>query len=32
MTKEVLADEPDLEPMATVLAATFFQRRDLYAR
>ena len=32
MTKEALVDKSDLEPMATGLAATFFQRRDLYAR
>jgi hypothetical protein len=32
MTKEALVDKLDLEPMATGLAATFFQRRDLYAK
>jgi hypothetical protein len=32
MTKELLAEKPDLEPLATGLAETFFQRRDLYAR
>jgi hypothetical protein len=32
MTKELLADKPDLEPMATGLAATFFQRCELYAK
>jgi hypothetical protein len=32
MTKELLAEKPDLEPMANGLAATFFQSRDLCAR
>jgi len=32
MTKEALVDKPDLEPMATGLAATYFQRGDMYAK
>ena len=32
MTKEALADKPDLEPMAIGLATTFLPRRDPYAR
>ena len=32
MTKENLNQQIDLEPMAASLAATFIQRRDLYAR
>lgn len=32
MTREFFVNSPDLGPLATNLASTFFQRRDLYAK
>jgi len=32
MTREFFVNNPDLEPLATSLASTFFQRRDMFAK